>query len=277
MATPDVIAADDAYHGIFGQLRKLDIYDDTLSVDLYGEQFADFYNRFVGDYAGDIPVFQRLLADTPDARVLDLACGSGRIGIAMARGGATVDGLELSPHMLDLVEGNLAGERPDVRARLRFMQGDMGAFDLPDRYDLILVGVTSISLLLAPAQRSGLFACARRHLKPGGKFVFDILDLEGERWRRHDHYLDVWAREVDEGQDFAIVGQRFYPERRQFAFNVYREVVGWDGQTSRAIGTSVKAWLERGELIEAMAAEGLVLVEEFEQGEVRFFVAQAAA
>ena len=271
-----LLAGADAYHGIFALLRKLDIFDDALSVDLYGEQFAGFYNRFVGEYAADIPVFQRLLPATPDARVLDLACGSGRIGIAMARDGATVDGLELSPHMLALVEANLAGERPEVRDRLRFLQGDMTAFDLPDRYDLILVGVTSISLLHTPAQRHDLFACARRHLKPGGKFVFDILDLDDERWRRHDHYLDVWAREVDEGQDFAIVGQRFFPERRQFAFNVYRELVGWDGQTSRAIGTSVKAWLGRDELVQAMAGAGLALVEEFEQGDVRFFVAQAA-
>jgi SAM-dependent methyltransferase len=268
-------AAGQIYHGIFAKLKQLGIYDSAQPVDLYGHGLADFYNRFVGDYAADFPVFQKLLR-SKDARVLDLACGSARVGIALAREGYTVDGVELSQDMLDLVDGNLAHEKPGVRERLTFVRGDMSAFEMPHQYDLILIGVTSISLLLTPEQRAGLFACVKRHLKPDGRFVFDVLDFEEGRWKQFDDYQDVWAREVDDGQDFAIIGQKFFPERGIFTFNVYREFITWSGETTRTIGASTKAFLLRDDLIPAMKAHGLAMEDEFLQGDLRYFVARHA-
>lgn len=268
-------AAGQIYHGIFAKLKRLDIYDSAQPVDLYGHALADFYNRFVGDYAADIPVFQRLLPSR-DSRVLDLACGSGRVGIALAREGYTVDGVELSQDMLDLVDLNLTHEKPAVRERLSFVRGDMSGFEMPHQYDLILIGVTSISLLLTPEQRAGLFASVKRHLKPEGRFVFDVLDFEDGRWKRFDDHQDVWAREVEEGQDFAIIGQKFFPERGIFTFNVYRELISWSGETVRTLGASTKAFLLRDDLVPAMEAQGLVLQDEFLQGDLRFFVARHA-
>jgi SAM-dependent methyltransferase len=261
------------YHGIFARLSELNIYDAAQD-QLYGPDLADFYNRFVGDFVGDIPLFERLLPDR-SATVLDLACGSGRIGIALSRDGFCVDGLDLSKDMLALVDRNLALESNEVKARLRFMQGDMTSFSLPDRYDLIILGVTSISLLLLPEQRRSLFAKVKAHLKPAGKFIFDILNLSGERWMRYDHHLDVWSSEGDDGLDFAIVGQRLFPLERLITFNVYRERVSWDGTTRRAIGTSTKAWLNAEELIEEMRGSGLRLTDQFEVNEVIYLVSQA--
>lgn len=262
------------FHGIFAKLSGLDIYDVPVS-DLYGSGLADFYDRFVCDFVGDIPVFQRLLPCV-DARVLDLACGSGRIGIPLARAGAFVDGIELSADMLVLAEEHLAKENPETRSRLRFFQGDMCHFTLPQKYDLIIVGVTSISLLLTSEQRTSLFEEVARHLKPGGKFVFDILDFSEERWKKFDNHMDVWSKEVEDGHDFAIIGQRFFPESKLFTFNVYREFISWDGSTKRTIGSSTKAWLERDDLVEALSSCGLTLIEEFHQGDLKFFVTQLA-
>lgn len=273
MAEHDLNDAVDAgeYHGIFAQLARLDVYDQE-SAGMYDRDFADFWNRYMGEFVGDVPLFERLLPG-PGAHVLDLACGAGRIGIEMARNGARVDGLELSPSMLALVEQNLAGEPAQLKDRLRFFRGDMSAFDLEDRYDLVILGTTSISLLPDAAARQRLFNAVARHLKPGAKFIFDILNLEGDNWKKHDHYMDVWSREDTDGQDFAIVGQRFFPERKCFTFNVFRESISWAGDTRRAMGTSTKAWIEPPELLAAMAAAGLELTERFEHGTETFFVA----
>lgn len=259
------------YHGIFAKLARLDVLEQE-SAGMYDRDFADFWNRYVGHYVGDIPLFERLLPGS-GARVLDLACGAGRIGMAMAKNGAYVDGLELSPAMLALVDRNLAGETAQVRERLRFFRGDMACFSLPERYDLVILGTTSISLLPEPAQRQDLFHAVARHLKPGGKFIFDILNLSGERWKKLDHFLDVWSHEDEDGQDFAIVGQRFFPERKCFTFNVFRESIAWNGDTRRSVATSTKAWLEPEDVLAAMAAAGLELVEQFEHDTETFFVA----
>jgi len=260
---------DIAFWGIFAKLKDLSIYEGRPG-DLYGDTLADFYDRFVGDFIADVPVFEELL--TPGGKVLDLACGAGRIGIPLARLGFRVDGVELSPEMLALANKRLLEEAPEVRNRLSFVAGDMSDFDLPTRYDLILVGVTSISLLLTAEQRHGLFRSVRRHLAPGGCFIFDILDLSGDRWRALDNYLDVWSSETDEGTDYAIVGQRFFPKERLFSFNVYREQVGWDGTTTRVIGNSVKAWLDREQLVTELSANNLAIIDEFDRNSVKYFV-----
>ncbi len=251
-----------AYHGIFAKLRMLDIFEEPPA-DLYGPSLADLYHHSTADFVCDVPVFERFLP--PGGRVLDLACGSGRIGIAMARRGAMVDGIELSPTMLALAREAAERETLGVKARLRFIEGDMTRFALEERYDLVILGVTSISLLLRAEERQGLFRSVRAHLKSGAHFIFDILDLSGDRWKELDHFHDVWAKEVDEGLDFAIIGQEFFPERRQFVFNVYREFMRWDGTTRRTLGASVKAWLDRDELVAEMRDAGLGLAQEFDE------------
>jgi SAM-dependent methyltransferase len=272
-----VIDCDDArYHSIFASLKELGICDSTNgAADIYGPSFASFYNEFVGREMTDIPIYERMLSDR-GGRVLDLACGCGRIGIVLARFGATVDGIDLSPAMLALVAKNLEMEDPDVAGRLNVMQGDITSFDLPYRYDLILLGATSISLLLAPWQRMAVFTRVRKHLKPGGRFAFDILALGGDRWRALDGLLEVWSCESGEGQEFAIVGNRFCSEDSTFTFNVYREVIGWDGATSRYLGSSTKAWLKEEEVKDALAQAGMQLIETFEHGGALFFISSRA-
>ena len=249
------------YHGIFAKLAELNIYEGG-EADLYARSLADFYARFVGEYVGDIPLFEKYLGDT-SMRVLDLACGSGRIGIGLARLGYQVDGVELSTAMLQLGQEAIEREAAEVQERLQLLHGDMTSFAFPVKYDLILIGVTSISLLLTKAYRQKLFACVAMHLKPQGKFVFDLLDLSEDRWKSLDGVEDVWSAETDKGVDFGIIGQKFYPDERLFVFNVYRELVGWNGETTRTIGSSTKAWLDADDLIDEMESAGLNTVDRY--------------
>jgi SAM-dependent methyltransferase len=266
---------DDVYpanglHGIFAKIEAAGICDAPAG-DLYDEGLSDFYDGFMAEYAADIPLFEEM-APSPDARVLDLASGAGRISTALARSGLTVDGLELSRSMLELAEANLADEPEPVRARVNYVQGDMTAFDLPGRYDLIILGITSISLLMDTDSRLGLFRCVEKHLADGGVFVFDTLDLEGENWRKFDRFHDFWTIRTEGEFDYGIVGQRFYPEQRRFIFNVYRESLDWDGNMRRVVGTSEKAWLTRAELHSELEQAGLAAAEERMLGDQRFFI-----
>ena len=266
--------SDYEYWGMFAQLKELNIFDAPPG-DLYGSEFADFYDRFVGSFTGDVPLFTRLLP--ANGRVLDLACGAGRIGIPLARSGYDVDGIDLSPDMLRLAATKAAEEQPEVQARLAFHEGDMTEFEQPHRYDLVVVGVTSISLLHDRSSRERMFACVAKHLKPLGRLVFDILDLREGRWQALDNFHETWAVETDDGTDFAIVGQRFFPDSRLFSLNLYREQVGWDNETKRYLGCSVKAWLDEEHLTEELANGGLRIVEHFEYGKQRYFVAALEA
>jgi len=80
-------------------------------------------------------VIQRLGQAPPDARALDLGCGTGRFALLMfERLGWDTTGLDASPEMLARARDN------DPECAVRWLQGDAQAPACPDRvYDLIIM------------------------------------------------------------------------------------------------------------------------------------------
>lgn len=256
------------YFGIFEKLKKLDIFDNSLvGEDLYGPDLADFYDLFACDYVADIPIFERYIET--GSRILDLACGSGRIGFSLASKGCYVDGLELSVDMLKLAEKQLKKVNPAIAGKLQFIQGNMSRFALPYKYDLIVIGVTSISLIIERTDRLNLYQCAYQHLNNGGRLIFDLVDHDKHEWTS-----DVWSKETEYGLEYAIVGQKMYYERSLFVFNIIREVMGWDGETRRYIGSSTKAILDLDTESRLLQEAQFNLEETIELGSSIFIVAK---
>jgi SAM-dependent methyltransferase len=115
-------------------------------------------------YAG-----QARLAGGP---VLELACGTGQLLVPLARGGARAVGLDLSAPMLAAARARAAAEAVEVR----LVEGDMRAFDLGERFALVYVARNSLLHLATVDDFLACFACVRRHLLPGGAFVFDVFN-----------------------------------------------------------------------------------------------------
>jgi len=127
----------------------------------YG-QWVDSYEQTVED-AMDIAVLDRLTA--PDwaaaGRAVDLGCGTGRTGAWLrARGVAAVDGVDLTPEML---------ERARARgAHARLVEADLAATGLADGgYDLAVSSLVDEHL----ADLGPLYREAFRLVRPGGLFT----------------------------------------------------------------------------------------------------------
>jgi len=120
-------------------------------------------------------------------RVLELASGSGRIALALARKGHDVTGLELSAGMLARARARLARLPPEVQQRCRWVQGDMSAFSLPgERFGLIFVGFNSFWLLRTLEQQRRCLRCVAAHLAPGGRFIIDVFPPNEDDYRDED-------------------------------------------------------------------------------------------
>lgn len=135
------------------------------------DTIGDFYLGVVGIEADD-PVaaaLLHLLGDVRGMRVLDLACGQGRIARALARGGARVVGVDISGVLLD---GARAAEIDQPLCVAYRMEDATSAMALAgEAFDAVACnqGLADIDDL------DGVLATVSRVLRPGGRFVFSIL------------------------------------------------------------------------------------------------------
>jgi SAM-dependent methyltransferase len=135
-------------------------------------QLAGLYDVFA--FEGDLPMYLQL-AQAQGRRVLEVACGSGRVLVPLVRAGFDVVGIDVSAHMLALARAKVAAE-PTAPGQARFIQGDMRDFHLETTdFDLAISAVKSLAYL---TERDDQLRCLRSvaaHLRPGGALAIDFM------------------------------------------------------------------------------------------------------
>lgn len=104
--------------------------------------------------------------------VLELACGTGRITLPIARQGVDITGLDLMPSMLAQAEVKSGAEG----LKVRWVQGDYRDYDLGQRFDLVFVAFNSLLHLHDVDSYERFFAAASRHLAPTGRLIIDVFN-----------------------------------------------------------------------------------------------------
>ncbi len=107
-------------------------------------------------------------------RILDLCCGTGRHSLALANAGYRVTGIDLSPVLLREARTN------DPDGRVTWIECDMRA--LPDdtmfaeRFDAVVNLFTSFGYFEEDSEQLKVLRQIRKALKPGGRFVIDVMN-----------------------------------------------------------------------------------------------------
>jgi demethylmenaquinone methyltransferase/2-methoxy-6-polyprenyl-1,4-benzoquinol methylase len=117
-------------------------------------------DRLYGDIAACI---------LPGERVLDLGCGTGTLAVGLARRGAWVLGVDVSPAMLDEAAGRLRAEGLQEQVELRAL----GVAELDALGDASFDAATSTLVFseLSPDELDYALAECRRILRPGGQLL----------------------------------------------------------------------------------------------------------
>ena len=134
---------------------------------------ADYELEHEGDR--DVAFYVELAARLRPARVLELACGNGRVTVPLAASlptTASIVGVELNDGML--ADAERKGRDSPARNRLRFEHGDMRTWRSSEPFDLVVICGSSITHLLTLDERLAVWRAAFGHLVPGGRFVIDI-------------------------------------------------------------------------------------------------------
>jgi ubiquinone/menaquinone biosynthesis C-methylase UbiE len=183
------------------------------------DAFANSYDLEYGQTQVDLDFYvnQAKAAQPP---VLELACGTGRVTIPIARAGVPIVGVDSAAEMLARAQEKVhsVGGLP-----VTLVEGDMRTFELAERFGLAIIPARSFLHLLTPDDHKAALRNIREHLVDGGKlamnfFVPDIqviaADMDKARGRQALRFSHEFVDPMNE-QRIAVWESRFYDTYRQ--------------------------------------------------------------
>lgn len=141
--------------------------------------------------------------------LLDVACGEGSFGIAMANLGYKVTGVDQSHEMIRLAQEKATQEGQ----RALFLVEDMRSISFKEQFDLVTCFFDSLNYLLTVKDLHETFINIYSATKPGGYFIFDMNTIYGLAvdWMRQESYIQ------NEAEDFIEFHKHTYDYENQIA------------------------------------------------------------
>ena len=135
------------------------------------EFYARTYDESVPDWPGEMDFYQEMAGEVKrhGGKVLEIACGTGRVAIRLAQNGVNVVGLDLSTKMLEVAQQKSGGLE-----NIRWVQGGMRSFELGEAFDLVIIPGHSFQNLNTSQDQVACLECIQRHLSPGGFLVVHL-------------------------------------------------------------------------------------------------------
>jgi SAM-dependent methyltransferase len=136
--------------------------------ELYDLENAD-------DPAFDVAYWSSLVSDMAPARMLELACGTGRLTVPLARLGVIDElvGVDSSRPFLERLLDRLLGE--SLQTRIEAVAGRMQEPPVSGPFDLVVIAFNSLAYLTGVEDRRSCLSSIRSLLAPGGAFAFDLV------------------------------------------------------------------------------------------------------
>ncbi len=133
--------------------------------------YAQLYDARVPDWPGEIDFYHGLIAQSPIKAhgVLEVACGTGRVALQLARQGLDVTGFDLSPELLEVAQEKSAG-----LSNIHWALADMRTFELGKEFGLVISPGHSFQFMNTPDDQVKCLEHIKRHLVPGGLLMIHL-------------------------------------------------------------------------------------------------------
>lgn len=131
------------------------------------EAFSDPVNYDLEDPSDTGVAFYSALAQEVGGSVLEIACGTGRVTIPIARLGFPTTGLDIVPGMLEQAKSKSAG------LPIRWVEADARTFDLHEQFRFIFLTGNAFQAFVTNAEQAALLQRVHVHLHDEGLFAFE--------------------------------------------------------------------------------------------------------
>lgn len=180
------------------------------------ERAAEYYD-LNPESPSDIPFYIARLS-SPNVRVLELGCGTGRVLVPLSASCEYIHGIDKSEAMLRICRRKLADHNVSPN-RANVQLGDITDFDLGCTFDMVVAPYRVLQNLETDHQLAGLFTCIRRHLAPDGTCVLNVFNPNRSReamkveWCRTEETLEWQVRRDSRRFTCHDIRPRLNPEK----------------------------------------------------------------
>ena len=158
----------------------------------------------------EIDAVIKLLSVADAGHILDLACGSGRHAVALAKRGYRVTGVDRTQQFLD----NAQRAADDESVEVELVNADMREFRREDAFDGALILFTSFGYFDDPADDIRVIENVCAGLRPGARLIIDVKGKENvtqiftaREWHEEpDGTLQLWERWIE--RDWSMIATR---------------------------------------------------------------------
>jgi ubiquinone/menaquinone biosynthesis C-methylase UbiE len=144
------------------------------------DSIVPFYDIEHAQFDEDLDMY-RNFAELCGGKILELACGSGRLLLPLALEGYTLTGIDISAEMLKQAQAVL--EKHGVARQCQLLQQDMCKLEIPEKFRLAMIALGSMGHIVTRQQQQAALAAIRQHLSKGATFILDISNADA-------HYLE---------------------------------------------------------------------------------------
>jgi SAM-dependent methyltransferase len=216
------------------------------------DAFAAIYEVQMGTFGHDLDFYVGLSQeakqtwDSVEPLVLELATGTGRVSLPIARTGVSIVGVDSSLEMLAVARSKL---KQEPHLPLRLVEADMRDFALPDakgKFGLAIIPFRSFLHLTTVEDQVACLTIIHEHLRDGGRLALNFFVPDVDLIAAHQSVLGRTVcyqfsfTSPDSGNEIEVWGHRDYDVQAQFIDQrfIYHE---W-GADGTLLGTNRRSY-----------------------------------
>jgi len=198
------------------------------------EEFSDPLNYDLEDTSDTGIAFYSELAREAGGSVLEIACGTGRVTIPIAKLGFATTGLDIVLGMLE------QARRKSIGLPVRWVEGDARSFDLREKFQLIFLTGNAFQAFVTNAEQEALLRHVYMHLHEEGLFTFETRNplLPNTKTREGLFVTLETHDEAEDGPSFVNASGQEVRVSRTRVYDPVAQIVHL---------TNYKRWYEGGE------------------------------
>jgi ubiquinone/menaquinone biosynthesis C-methylase UbiE len=222
------------------------------------DRIAAFYDIEHDHFSEDLDMY-RNYAELSGGKVLELACGSGRVLLPLAQEGYELTGVDSSEKMLEIAQRRL--QEKGLAGRCQLIKQDMRTLQLGQKYRLAIIALGSFGHITTRKDHQRTLAAIRAHLSPGATLILDISNadarymenLSGQvlhqgTWLMDDgYYATHFVSPAASSENHLLELTHFYERHQQ------------SGPVERTVSTTYLYLFERSELELLVEQAGFVM------------------